>query len=499
MSADPLTDTEYPRRAVVVDLGSNSVKMVCYSADHTGAYRPYHRESAKVRLDEYDDGIIRQGPADQLVDMLKHFHNIIQYEEVGRVLAVATSAVRRAANRAPLLARIRDETGFAFEVLSGDEEALCSYAGAATHLDIPTCIFFDIGGGSLEIVSSRNHAVTRVLSLPLGALVATRRFAGYSDFDGDSIRRLRAHVRESLPPPESLGSLGRDTVLVGVGGTVRAIARYAQSYESYPLRKLHNYVMAGRLLRDVAIDILSRGRPILAQMYEIGAGRADIIKAGAVIVSEIMDWCGLDALRVCSTGLREGVLAFAGRYPEIGLHGISAYHVRELVRAPSWAPRMPSSEAGVVRTMSSSGLLSGEEHTILRAAAANLEWLRTFRDADDFLYRMLDGTSALSHRAQLLSTLCLAYAKKPKRTRLLMRRYNPLLRPGDLRLIKRISPLLLLCDMAIISGAGLHLEAGNGRLLLRVDRNERILPGAIFRQRCRSVGEALGVAIECNC
>lgn len=482
----------------MVDLGSNSVKMVCYSADHTGAYRPYHRESFRIRLDEYDDGVIREEPANRLMDILKLFQNITQYERIGRVLAVATSAVRRARNRESFVSRIRDESGIEFQVLSGEEEALYSYVGAATHLDVPNSVFFDIGGGSMDIACVRNHTVLKALSLPLGALVMTRKFGGDGDLDGDAIGALREHLLKTLPTPESLGPMGNDAVLVGVGGTLRAISRYAQAYESYPLKKIHNYAMDDHLIQDVVVDLLSRDVSTLSSLYEVG-GRADIIKAGAVIVLSVLDRFRFGSIRVSSTGLREGVLAHSLRYPDSAISDISPHHVRDMVRTPSWTPRIYPGASDMVRALIQTGLLYGEEPTILQAAAAHLKWMRTFRDADDFLYRILDWTSPLPHRIQLLSALCLTHAKKPKRTMLLAKKYGAMMHPGDRRLIRRLSPILLLCDTAVTAGAVIHTTLGGGRMLLEVRENGRPLPGAIFRQRCRSVGEALGVAIECDC
>ena len=497
MSTDPFVDDAYPHRVAVVDLGSNSVKMVCYSADHTGAYRPYHRESFRIRLDEYDDGVIREEPANRLMDILKLFQNIIRYERIDRMLAVATSAVRRARNREPFVSRIRDESGIEFRILSGEQEALYSYVGAATHLDVPNSVFFDVGGGSLDIACVRNHTVLKTFSLPLGALVMTRKF-GDGDLDGDAIGALREHLLKTLPPPESLGPMSSDAVLVGVGGTLRAISRYAQAYESYPLKKIHNYAMDDGLIQNVAVDLLSRDISTLSRLYEVG-GRADIIKAGAVIVLSVLDRFRLGSICVSSTGLREGVLAHSLRYPDSTIGDISPHHVRDMVRTPSWTPRICPGASDIVRALIQAGLLHGEEPAILQAAAAHLRWLRTFRDADDFLYRMLDWTSPLPHRIQLLSALGLTHAKKPKRTMLLMKRYNAMLRPGDRQLIKRLSPVLLLCDTVITAGAGLDVVSGGGRIMLDVRPNGRMFPAMVMRQRCRRVGEALNVRLDCNC
>ena len=154
--------------------------------------------------------------------------------------------------------------------------------------------------------------------------------------------------------------------------------------------------MDGRAIRDAADGIVSTDASELARMYEIGGGRADIIKAGVVTVSEVLSKFGFGSITVSAAGLREGVLALASRYPDFGRHQVSEYHVRELVRAPPRGrPGYLPPAAGIVESLKSSGLLSGEEAEVLQAAAVNLEMLRTFRDADDFIYRVMDQTSPL--------------------------------------------------------------------------------------------------------
>lgn len=488
---------KYPRRMAVIDMGSNSIKMVCYAADHTGKYAPYHRESFGARLDEHDDGMIREESVDKVLDILQMFRNTIQYEGIDRVTAVATSAMRRASNRGEIVGRIQRETGFEFLILPGREEALYSYIGAATHLEIPDTIFFDIGGGSVDIVSVRNHTILYAGSVQLGALVMTNRFAVDGDLRGDAIGALRDHVRQTLPLADELGVLGADTVLVGVGGTMRAMARYAQSYASYPLKKSHNYTMDSRLVQYVTTEILYQDAWTLGQMYEIGRGRADIIKAGAVVVEGIMETYNMGCIRVSGTGLREGVLTATLWRQSMGSESLSYYEVREMVRTPSWMPRVPKAAASVVNA-ATSGLLSAEDATILQAAASNLEWLRTFRDADDFLYHMLDMNSSLSHRVQLLSAFCLIYTKKSSQTKLLMRRYASLLHHGDDHMVKRLSSIMSFCDAAITAGADTKATLDGDVLSLEVQERRGVIPEGILHQKCRQMGAALGVQVECT-
>lgn len=489
MSVDPFVYSgPYPTRMAVVDLGSNSVKMVCYAVDHTGVYRPYHRESSRIRLDEYGDGTIQEEQADRLMEILALFHNTVLYENVGRVLAVATSAVRGADNAGTLLERIRNEVGFEFFILSGDAEGLYSYAGAATHLSIPSCVFFDIGGGSLEIVSTRNHTIMRTRSLPLGALVTTRRFANGDEFDEESAKRLRRYIRSMLPDDERVGRRSDTTVLVGVGGTLRAIAKYVQHKTEYPLRKLHNYTMDVALVRDVAAEILESDTETLANMYEIGQSRADIVKAGVVTVLEIIEWFGFERIIVSAAGLREGVLEMSLRHPGFRLGDISEYHVRELIRAPPGTPTMPDGVVGVLEPLKRSKLLHREEKTVLQAAAANLHRLKLFRDADYFLYHMMDHGSPLSHRIQLLAALCLAYSKKPKRTKMLMNRYNSMLYEHDEVTIRRLSAIIKLCDLVTTAEATAHMTILESSIDLQIRYQSCTIPKTVLDSMCQRIG-----------
>ncbi len=480
----------------VVDLGSNSLKMVCYEKDRTGVYRPYRRESKKMRLDEYGSKVINEDALSELIPTLIMYRNILQYEGVSKVCAVATSAVRDAANRGSLLDTISRESGFDFVVISGVEEALCSYAGAATQLNIPSSIMFDLGGGSLEFVSSRNHTILKTLSLPLGALVLTRKFAGDSDFNEQSVKRLREYLRDILPDPRILDSRRNQATLVGVGGAMRTLARYIQNHADYPLKKLHNYTIEPSAIHDTTETLLSIDRSELADMYEVGRGRADIIKAGAIVISEIVSMYSSKEITVSSVGLREGVLALASRYPAFNHNFISDYHVRELVRPPRSRKRIPAGASDVVHFISSSRLLSHEEFRMLLAAATNIESLQTFRDADDFVYRAIDQPSMLSHRVQLLVALSLSYSKKPKRTVLLLDRYSGILCPGDQKIMVKLAPILALCELIMTAEAGVDMNIQDGVIKMHILNPVRSIPHTILQRACTRMGGVLGVPVR---
>ena len=289
-------------KASVIDLGSNSVKMVNYNVDSCNSYKPYHQESVRVKLGEgLVDGVILDRYIEKTIETLKLFRNIIDFEQISYVIAVATSAVRDASNKDTFIENIHRDTGFDFKILSEREEALYSYAGAVHSLNLPSVVFFDIGGGSLEIVSSKNFEIQNVSSLPLGSLRLTQQFSTDSEFSESDISKMQSFISGQLPTRESLGlSDSDDPVLVGVGGTLRAMAKYEQERANYPLTKLHNYSIPYESIELLSQYFLSKTTQDIAKIESIGNGRSYTVQAGALVISELVKKLEFSSLVVLS-------------------------------------------------------------------------------------------------------------------------------------------------------------------------------------------------------
>jgi len=138
----------------VIDLGFNSVKLVNYDVRKDDTFRPYQQEGVTVKLGEelHRTGYLGKEPIGRTIKALRMFRDIINFDSIRHVLPVATSAVREAGNREDFLKQVYRETGFKFRMLSGKEEGLYSYIGALRATCLPTALFFDLGGGSLELV-----------------------------------------------------------------------------------------------------------------------------------------------------------------------------------------------------------------------------------------------------------------------------------------------------------------------------------------------------------
>jgi hypothetical protein len=228
---------------------------------------------------------------------------------VDHVLAIATSPVREAANGPAFIAEAEAVLGLRIKVLSGKEEALYSYIGASRATRLSDVLFFDLGGGSLEFTYARGYRVRKILSLPLGALRMTELYGRPEQrFNKKDYDRMRRRIAELLPSRQELG-INEGTSLLGVGGTIRALARYDQWIREYPLNKLHNYRMRRKSVAAMNKRLRKMSPRKVGGIEVIGRERSESVAAGALVVGTLMSRLGFDEVVVSTHGIRDGVLS----------------------------------------------------------------------------------------------------------------------------------------------------------------------------------------------
>lgn len=134
----------------VIDLGSNSVRLRITEINESGNYNLVSYEKEYVRLSENmgPEKMLKPAPMDRTIKALQHFKQLCMALENVRVIAVATAAVRQAANQTEFLKRVKAETGFSFKVISGEREAYLDYVGVTRTLPIKNGLIIDTGGAA---------------------------------------------------------------------------------------------------------------------------------------------------------------------------------------------------------------------------------------------------------------------------------------------------------------------------------------------------------------
>jgi exopolyphosphatase/guanosine-5'-triphosphate,3'-diphosphate pyrophosphatase len=282
-------------RVAAVDLGTNSTRLLV--ADTNGTLEEVVRRLRITRLGEGVDerGILLPLPIARVRNVLSEYRQELEALGAERTLCIATSAVRDAENGEAFLGEIEWSYGFTTRLLSGEEEAEMTLRGVGAVE--PGTMVVDIGGGSTELQVAGTDVRT---SLDVGCVRMTERF-------GEDVDAVRAYVRGLLPAAPAERA-------IGVAGTVTTIAALDLGLAEYDPERIHGHTIttsaaAEQLARLAALSVDERARIV-------EPGRAPVIVAGAAILSEILDFYGLDAIEASERDILHGAALAAAELPE---------------------------------------------------------------------------------------------------------------------------------------------------------------------------------------
>ncbi|GAB2463161.1 Ppx/GppA phosphatase family protein [Xylanimonas ulmi] len=299
-------------RLGVIDIGSNTVHVAVLDAARGARPVPAASESFEVRLMRYlePDGSISDEGVAALDTAVTRATAVGREQGVEATLAIATSAVREAANGPQVLDMLTERVGVPIEVLAGVDEARLTFLAARRWYGwgAGRLLLLDIGGGSLEIAAGTDEEPDVALSVPLGAGRMTRQFLWEADPPaGADVAALREHVRHTLGGALSAGATLAGDHAVATSKTFRSLARLAGmprevlgAGQRYRMRLAHLEDWTPRLARLSSTD-----RTVLPG---IGPRRARQIVAGAVVAQEAMRALKVDEVEICPWALREGAI-----------------------------------------------------------------------------------------------------------------------------------------------------------------------------------------------
>lgn len=309
-------------RLAVIDLGSNSFRLVVFMAGD-GWWRRTDEIYEPVRIGEglAASGRLGEEPMRRALATLDVFDHFCRAADLRgcAVDALATSAIRDAENAAGFLALAREHTSLPIRVLSREEEARYGYVAAVNSTTLTDGCVLDLGGGSLQLVHVADRLARELGSWRLGAVRMTER---YLPANGPAKRRqideLREHVAHELEGAEWLSRAGPR--LVGIGGTVRNLAAAVQRASGLPSNGVQAMVVSGEALNELVERLAELPASERSSVPGIKPARADLILAGAIVVQGALLAGGFDGLEVTEAGLREGVFferLLADRHPPL--------------------------------------------------------------------------------------------------------------------------------------------------------------------------------------
>ncbi|GAB7027159.1 Ppx/GppA phosphatase family protein [Geotalea toluenoxydans] len=291
-----------------IDLGTNTARLLIGFKEDEHTIRPVLLKRQITRLGggfTRESGISPEAEARSLAAM-QEFAGEIRRHNVGKIRAVATSAVRDAANGAEFCRKVLDETGIQLQVISGEQEALFTLRGVLAGLDNKKGKFlvFDVGGGSTEYTLAEGSLPIFTRSLPLGVVRLTEGKSGPEAMTEKIRRELAALGGEMNRSAVDLGG----TILVGTAGTATTLAAIHMEMTDYDYRRVNNHTMTLADIEKIHARLLPLSPEERLKVKGLEKGREDLIVAGTLITINTMKHFGFNSLKISDFGQLEGLL-----------------------------------------------------------------------------------------------------------------------------------------------------------------------------------------------
>jgi len=483
--------------AAVIDVGSNSVRLVVYRVDGR-AMTPILNEKVMAGLgrDLSRTGLLSKDGVAAALRALKRFATLLEAQQVRQVFPVATAAVREAEDGAAFAEQVRAETGFALRILDGADEARLSALGVSGGAPEAAGLVGDLGGASLELIEIGPKGPGGGETFALGPLTLAHP-------DGFDYTRLSEQISRTLGETRILKKRGGD--FYAVGGAWRALGRIDIALRNHPIGVLHHHEMTRAEVLKVADVVRKQSKRSLERLEEAAAKRAETLPYAAVVLERVMHIGQFDRVVLSAFGLREGVLLERMSKEALGVHPLTA-------AAEALAGRWSRARAfGAALEAWIAPMFEGQSETlpaprerVLRGAAARLADVGGPLHPDQRIEIMFDlvlraPLAAISHveRAYLAAAIHHRYTKAPPQH---ANAYRRLLNEEQRAAAAALGAALRLgADLSGRSEALLscfEVMTVDGRLVLRVKRKVSHLMTEVAQRRLDYAAGALGLTAE---
>ncbi|MDZ7306496.1 MAG: Ppx/GppA family phosphatase [candidate division KSB1 bacterium] len=294
-----------------IDLGTNTFLLLV--AEHQdGRLMPVCERETIVRLGKEVDaaGNLQAGAIQRGLACLQEYLRLARAHGATRIIAVGTSALRDAGNRAEFLQRVQAETGLQVHIISGETEARLTYLGALSNqrgLAEPIAVM-DIGGGSTEIVTGTHEVIHSARSADIGSVRLTERFLHSDPVTAAEVAAVRQQARQAMRAVWPRNEFDKIRSLVGTAGTLTTLAAMAQQLAEYDPARIAGFVLSKKTLHSMVAQLSGLTITQRKKLPGLAPARADVILAGALILETFMEVYDFDEILVSDRGLRYGVL-----------------------------------------------------------------------------------------------------------------------------------------------------------------------------------------------
>jgi len=297
-------------RVAVVDIGTNSTRLLIADVADGDMLTQVHRESIVTRLGERVDatGRLADDAMQRVVDTLERFRGLIDEHGVTSTTGVLTSAVRDADNGAEFTAEVARRTGIDARTIGGGEEAALTFSGATSERadDGETIAVVDIGGGSTEFVVGRDGEIEFHVSTQAGVVRQTERHLHDDPPSPEGLQELAGEVAAIIDGAVPRELRERVQTAIAVAGTATSCAAIELELDPYDPARVHGHVLELGTLELLLASLAQMSNGERRDVVGLQADRAPTIVAGVVMLTEVLRAFGLEQVEVSEHDILRG-------------------------------------------------------------------------------------------------------------------------------------------------------------------------------------------------
>ena len=287
------------RNVAVIDVGSNSVRLVLYRIEGRAIWTVFNEKVlAGLGRDMLQTGRLAPDGVAAALGALRRFRAVLDGVKPDEVYTAATAAVRDAADRLDFIGRVRGETGFKLRVLSGEDEARFAALGVAAGSPDAVGVVGDLGGSSLELTRLNHGEPGTGVTLPLGPFSLGLTKAADPEALGLAVAAVIAPVAPQF----------QTEVFHAVGGAWRNLALVNMTVTNYPLHVVQQYEMSAAEAMDVSRFVARQSKNSLERIPGLSKKRAETLPVAAVVLHTLIQQLGVKRVAISAYGVREGLL-----------------------------------------------------------------------------------------------------------------------------------------------------------------------------------------------
>ncbi len=478
----------------VIDIGSNSVRLVVYEgARRSPAILFNEKVSCGLGKSMATDGTLSQESMDRALEALKRFRAVSQQLGSTTINVIATAAAREASNGKEFIAEAEKIIGHEISILSGKEEASFAALGVISGIYQADGMVADMGGGSLEITNVVKQKIKELDTASLGALRMLEESKG-------NLAEATSLVSSKLKKMSWLKK-GKGRPLYLVGGTWRAFARLHMAQTNYPLRFVHDYSLSQEQVLKFVHLMEHIGTSALDSISDIPKARRDTVIYGALALKGLIEHMNPSEIVFSGYGVREGVLYTLLSEEERQQDPLYAACL-DLAILRSRSPQsMEELSVWTDKLFETAGIKEGDYSTRLRHAAcllSDIAW-RTHPD-----YRGLHSINIISqgafagvdHPGRVFLALAIYFRHEGRVKTAKLPEISNILQEEDIHIARVLGLTVRVATMVSANMPGIlpftPLVVDDGKLILKLPKPYTILEGERLMTRLNSLAQLLG-------